>query len=200
MQCKSKYQIWYSFLYSPENSNERSQKTDLLAFFQRFSDHTLLRPMVHAPIFFPMKVLMVIHTSGKFHQHYICGSQVTNFQMFSWQCSIHQIALFWEFLGLFSTKYSPNMLKLGPEVFHHKKKTVYEQYFKTKCLGTNGMYQKFTVLVHFWARFTLGKRKILPKTKITTFFGLSNYIIPKSQIDRRILLKIIKKTLFWGSK
>ena len=144
---------------------------------------------------------MLAHTRCNFHQHSICGSQVTYFQMFSWQCSIHQMAPFWEFPGLFSPKYHLNQLKVGPEVFHHKKKTVYKHCFKTKCLGTNRMHPKFTVLVHFWARFILGKRKILPKAKNfseTTFFGLSNDTIPKSQINRRILIKIIKKTYFLG--
>ena len=150
---------------------------------------------------------MLAHTRGKFHQHSICGSQVTYFQMFSWQCSIHQMAPFWEFPGLFSPKYHLNQLKVGPEVFHHKKKTVYKHCFKTKCLGTNRMHPKFTVLVHFWARFILGKRKILPKAKKfseTTFFGLSNDTIPhnltqvsdKSQNSH----KNYQKDLFFGPK
>ena len=43
-----------------------------------------LRPVDHAPIFFQMKVLMVIHNPGKFHHDSICGSKVINFQMFLW--------------------------------------------------------------------------------------------------------------------
>ena len=66
----------------------------------------------------------------------------------------------------------------------------------SRCLSTNGTYTKFLVLVHFWAQFTPGKPKILPKTKLfpeTTSLGLSDDTSPKSQRNRRILVKIIKK-------
>ena len=66
-------------------------------------------------------------------------------------------------LGLFSSKYSSSLLKFRPEVVSHKTKKVYEQSFKIKCLSRNGMHPKLTVLVHFGAKFTPGKPKILPK-------------------------------------
>ena len=160
-----------------------SQKTNYLAHFERFSNCAPLYLLSYAPIFCQIKGHMVIHNRGKFHQHSICGSQVINFQMFSWQCSIHEMAPFWGFLGPFSPKYGSNQLKFEVEVVYHKTKTVYEQCFKIKCLSTtNGMYPKFTVLVHFWAQFTPGKQKILPKNKIfpeTTFFRLSNDTSPR---------------------
>ena len=105
------------------------------------------------------------------------------------------------FLGLFSPKYGSILLKISLEVVFCKTKIVCEQSFKIKCLSTNGMYSKFTVLVHFWAQFTPGKQKILPKTKIfpeTTFLGLSNHTSPKSKINHKIFIKIIKKPIFWA--
>ena len=86
--------------------------------------------------------------------------------MFSWRCSIHEMALFGGFLDPFSPKYGSSLLKFRPEAVSHKKKTVSEQSFKVKCLSGNRTYPKLTVLVHFWAQFTPGKLKILPKTKI----------------------------------
>ena len=157
--------------------------------------------MSHGLIFCKIKVLMVTHNCGKFHHDSICGSKVINFQMFSWWCSSHEIDPFCGFLGLLSPKYGSNLLKCGPEVFHHKTKTVYEQCFKIKCLRTNGMFPKLTVLVHFWAQFTPGKPKILPKIKIlpeTNFLELSNDTSSKSQINRRIFIKIIKENTFWA--
>ena len=160
-----------------------------MASFQRFFGHALLRSVDHAPIFFQMKVLMLIHNPDKLHHDNICGSKVINFQMFLWRCSSHEMGRFWRFLGPFSRKYSLNLLKFGPEVVHHETKTVCEQLFKIRYLSTNGTYPKFSVLVHFWAQFTPKKRKILPKTKIfpkTTSIGISDYTSSKSQIDRRI--------------
>ena len=125
------------------------QKTEFLDFFQRFFNYALSLPPIYAPIFCQIKGLMVIHNHGSFHQHSICGSQVMNFQMFSWRCSIHQMALFGGFLGPFSPKYGSNLLKFGPEIVYYKKKTFYKQCFKINCLSTNGAYLKFTVLVHF---------------------------------------------------
>ena len=203
MQCKAKYDMWYCFWYSPENSKKRSQKTNFLAFFQRFFDHAIVRPMVHAPIFFQMKGFMVIHNSGELHQDSICGSKVINFQIFSWRCSSHKIGPFCVFLVPFSPKYNSNLLKLGPEVFHRNRKTLYEQFFKIRCLSANGTYPKFPVLVEFWAQFTPGKQKILPQTKIfpeTTSLGLSYDTSLEFQINRRILVKIIKNTHFLGPK
>ena len=56
-------------------------------------------------------------------------------------------------------------------------------------------YPKLKVLVHFWAQFTPGKPKVLPKTKIfpeTTSLSQSNnkYQVPdKSQNSYKINLK-----------
>ena len=64
-------------------------------------------------------------------------------------------------------------------------------------------YSKFTVLVHFWAQFTPEKSKIMSKTKIspeTAFLGVSINTSFKSQINLRILIKLIKKPPFFGPK
>ena len=121
--------------------------------------------------------------------------------MASWRCSIYEMSPFWGFLGLFSPKYSSSLLKFGGS--YYEKKTVCEQCFKITCLSTNGTYPKFTVLVHFWAQFTPGKMKILPKTKHfteTKSLGLSDDTSSKSQMNRRILIKFIKKPHFLGPK
>ena len=146
---------------------------------------------------------MVIHNRGKFHLHTISGSKVINFQIVSWRCSSHQMGHFWGLVGPFSPKYCSNLLKFGPEVVHHETKSVCEQCFKIVNLNTKGTYPKFSFFDHFWAQFTPGKRIILTKTKFfpeTTTFRLSDDTSPKSQINRRILIKIIKDTHFLGQK
>ena len=151
------------------------QINDFWAHFERFFYYALLRPPSYAPIFSQIKGLMVIHNHGKFHQYSISGSQVINFQMFSWQCSTYEMAPFGGFLGLFSLKYGSILLKNSPDAVYCKKKIVCKQSFKIKCLSTNGTYPKFVVFVRFCAQFTPGKQKILPKTKTfpeTTFLGL----------------------------
>ena len=118
------------------------------------------------------------------------------FKCFHGNCSSHKMGPSWVFLGPFFPKYSSNLSKFGPEVAHHKRRTGCEC-FKIRCLSTNRIYPKSSFLVHFWAQFTPGKRNILSKTKIfpeTASLGLSDDTSPKSQINHRILIKIIKKT------
>ena len=86
--------------------------------------------------------------------------------MFLWRCSIHEMDSFGRgggFLAPFFPKYGSSLLKFRSEVVSHNTKTVSEQSFKIKCLSGNRTYLKLTVLVHFWAQFTPGKPKILPK-------------------------------------
>ena len=83
----------------------------------------------------------------------------------------------------------------------HKTKTVSEQSFKIKCLSGNEAYPKLMVLVHFWAQFTSWKSNILPKIKFFSrnyILWLSNNTSPRSQINHRILIKLIKKPHFLG--
>ena len=112
-----------------------SQKPDFLVHFERFLVYVFLRPMSYTSVFRQIKLLMEVHNCGKFHWCSICGCQAIDFQMFLWRCSIHEMVLFGDFLGLFSTKYSSSLLKFWPEVVSHKKKTVFEQSFKISCLA-----------------------------------------------------------------
>ena len=123
--------------------------------------------------------------------------------MFSWRYSIHEMATFGRFLGLFSPKYGSSLLKLQSGIVSHETKTFSEQSFKIKCLSRNGTHPKLTVLVHFGAQFTPGKPKILPKNKI--FPETESLLLPtntstRSQINHRILIKLIKKNPFLGQK
>ena len=59
------------------------------------------------------------------------------------------------------------------------------------------------VLVHFGTQFTAGKPQILLKTNIsaeTSSLGTSNNESPRSQKNYRILVKLSKKKVFWGSQ
>ena len=109
--------------------------------------------------------------------------------------------IFWCFFGCASPlNIATSLLKFLPEVVSHKTKRVSKQSFKIKCLSGNGTYPKLKVLVHFWAQFTPGKPKILPKTRIfpeTTSLWLLNNTSTRSQINHRILIKLTKKILFW---
>ena len=145
------HQAYGSFYFILKRNLKLSQKADFLAHFERFLVYAFLRPVSYTPIICPIKCLMEVHNCGKFHWCSICGCQVINFQMFSWQCSIHEMAPFGGFLGPFSPKYGSSLLKFRPEVFFHKTKTVSEKSFKIKCLCGNRTYPKLTDLVHFWA-------------------------------------------------
>ena len=121
--------------------------------------------------------------------------------MFSWWCSIHDTTLLWGFLSPFSPKYGTSLLNSRPVVVSNKTKTVSKQSFKVKCLSRNGTYPKLKIWVHFWVQFIPGKPKILPKTRIfpeTTSLWLLNNTSTRSQINHRILIKLIKKIHFWG--
>ena len=119
--------------------------------------------------------------------------------MFSWQCNIHETTL-WGFLSPFSPKYGIPLLIFRPDVVSHKKKTVFKQPFKIKCLSRNGTYPKLKVLVHFCSQVIPGKPKILPKARIfpeTTSLWLLNNTSTRSHINHRILIKLTRKIHFW---
>ena len=122
--------------------------------------------------------------------------------MFLWWCSINETILLGRFLSPFSSKCGTSLLNFRQEVVCNKTKTVYKQSFKIKCLSGNGTYPKLKVWVHLWAQFIPGKPKIFPKTKIfpeTTSLWLSNNTSTRSQINHRILVKLIKKFIL-GAK
>ena len=57
-----------------------------------------------------------MYNPGKFHLYSISGCQVMKFEMFSWQCSIHEMAHFRRFLDPNSPKYGQILLKFLPDV------------------------------------------------------------------------------------
>ena len=57
-----------------------------------------------------------MYNPGKFHLYSVCGCQVIKFEMFSWRCSIHEMAHFWGFLDPNSPKYGQILLKFLPDV------------------------------------------------------------------------------------
>ena len=59
---------------------------------------------------------MKIHNRGKFHLYSTCGCQVINFKMFSWQCSIREIALYGVSLSPNSHKCCQILPKFLPEL------------------------------------------------------------------------------------
>ena len=95
-------------------------------------------------------------------------------------------------------KFDSSLLKFWPEVISYQTKTISKQSFKIKCLSRNGTYPKLKVLVHFAVQF---KPEIMPKTKIfpeTTSLWILNNTSTRSQINHRILIKLIKKNHFRG--
>ena len=73
---------------------------------------------------------MKIHYCGKFHLYSICGCQVINLQMFSWQSSIHEIALFGGFWALTPPKCCQILPKFLPELVFKETQTVFEEFWK----------------------------------------------------------------------
>ena len=96
------------------------------------------------------------------------------------------MAPFGVFLGPFSPKYRSSFLKFRPEVVSHNTNTVCEQSFKIKHLSGNGTYPKLTVLVHFWAQFTPGKPKLLPKNKFSQKLHSYDYQITQVPGPRQL--------------
>ena len=73
---------------------------------------------------------MKIYNRGKFHQYSLCGCQVKNFQSFAYRFSIHEKALFGNFLRFYSPKYGPNLPNVSPEVVLQQTKTLKKYFFE----------------------------------------------------------------------
>ena len=71
-----------------------------------------------------MKGLMKIHNRAKFHLRSICGSQVINFQKFSWQWSSHELGHFGGILGPNLPKNASILIKFAPDVDLMERNTV----------------------------------------------------------------------------
>ena len=86
---------------------------------------------------------MKMYNPGKFHFYSISACQVIKFEMFSWRCSIHEMAHFGGFLGPNSPKYGPILLKFLPEVELKDTKTAFEESLKNRNFYKNREYPKF---------------------------------------------------------
>ena len=167
------HQTYDGFHYILKKHLKLSQKIDFLAHFERLLVYAFLHPTCYTLVFCQIKHLIEVHNRGKFHQCNICGCQVINFQMFSWPCSIHEMAPFDGFLGPFSRKYDLSFLKFRPEVRLSQDKHSLWTIFQNQVFKRKRDVPKFMILVYFWAQFTSRKPKILPKTKIFS----RNYIL-----------------------
>ena len=99
--------------------------------------------------FFEIKVLIKIHNCGTFHLYSICNCEVINFQMFSWQCSIHEIAPLGSFLGPNSPKCCQILLKFLPELVIKETQTVFKEFWKNSIFYETGDTQN----LHVWSNF-----------------------------------------------
>ena len=84
-----------------------------------------------------------MYNRGKFHLYSICGCQVIKFEMFSWRCSIHEMAHFGGFLGPNSPKNGQIFLKFLPEIVLKDSKRVFEESLKNRNFYKNREYPKF---------------------------------------------------------
>ena len=121
-----------------------------MAHSKRFFVYALLRSPICTQIFCLMKGVMRIHNRDKFHWSIICDCQVINFQNFSYQFSIHEMALSKVFLGRTSPKYGTTLLKVSPEVVLKQKKTVFKDSFEILHFYRNVRYSKFALLIQLW--------------------------------------------------
>ena len=111
---------------------------------------------------------MKIHNRGKFHLYSICGCQVMNFQMFSWQCSIHKMVLLGGFFGSWLPQILPDFAKIFlPEVVFKDTQTVFEELWKNSSFYRNERYPKFAGLFKLWPPFSPWRR---PKPKKANIF------------------------------
>ena len=97
---------------------------------------------------------MKIHNRGTFHIYSICSCQVIHFQMFSWQCSIHEIVLFGGFLGPNSPKCCQILPKVLPELVFKETQTVFQEFWKGSNFYRNRRCPKFACLVQLWPPFS----------------------------------------------
>ena len=148
------HQVCYCFYCTIKKWSKLNQKTVFLVHFERFFNCTPLRPdkITYAPIFSQIKRFMEVNNFGESHYCSICDCQVINFQIFL--CSIEHpwnVASFRGFLGPFSPKYDPILLKFLPEVVSDKaKQRQFMNSLPKFCLSRNETYPKFPVLVHLW--------------------------------------------------
>ena len=131
---------------------------------------------------------MTQHICGTFHQYSMCGCEIFKiFKFVLYWLSIYEIIHFWDFLGSYSPKHCLILLKLWPDVVSNKKNSFWKILQNLEFLL---MQLKFTVLVHIGAQFTVGKPKILLKTKTsakTASLGIISNVIPRCQKNTEFL-------------
>ena len=88
-----------------------------------------------------------MYNHGKFHLYSIWGCQVIKFEMFSWQCRIHEMAHFGGFLGPYFPKYGPILLTFLPGVVLKEEKSMFDESLKNLNFERNRRYPKFARLV-----------------------------------------------------
>ena len=151
MQCNVMHQAYGGFYFILKKHLKLSQKTDLLAHFERFLVHAFLHPVGYTPIFcqskFLMEVIFIIVES--FISVAFVAVKLLIFKCFHGDAASMKLAPFGGFLGPFSPKYGTSLLTFRPEVVSHKTNTVSEQSFKIKCLCGNRTYPKLTNLFFF---------------------------------------------------
>ena len=103
---------------------EMDPKNRCFGLFSEDFGHALPLPKDDAQIFCQIKGLM------KFHLDSVCGSQVINFQKFSWRWSIHELDHFGVFLGPNWSKIGSILVKLAPEVMFRKRNRVLKFFSK----------------------------------------------------------------------
>ena len=143
MQCKLTHHIYSGFSQNVINSQKFSQKLNFWLIFGSFSITPSYAFLVTPQFLCQIKGLMKMYNRAKFHLSSICGSQVIKFEMFSWRCSIHEMAHFGGFLGPNSPKYGQILLKLLPEVVLKDRKAVFEESLKNRNFYKNRQYPKF---------------------------------------------------------
>ena len=126
---------------------------------------------------------------GKLHLYSICGWKVKKFEMFSWQCSIQEMAHFLAFLGPNSPKYGLIFLKFAPQLVLMGSKTLFEFFFENENFYQNRTYPKFAGFFQFLSNFEpvfLHEGARNQKTKcVFRLFSGQNYAIGLSK-NRKI--------------
>ena len=116
---------------------------------------------------------MKIHNCGKFHLYSICGCQVINFQMFSWQYSIHELGHFVGIWALTAPNIVQSCLNLHQRQYSRRGRQCFKNLWEIQSFMEAGCYQS----VHFFFSFC---------PTLTPFY-------PMKQAD-------IKKTNIFGDK
>ena len=109
--------------------------------------------------------------------------QIQNFQSFTYWFSIHKIALFLGyFLGPYSPKYGPILLRFSPEELFKQRKKVFPESLQNLSFNRNKTGPKFALSVQLWPpispRIWQESKKIFSRKNFG--HGLSKYCKTKA--------------------